>query len=502
MKLFLILFIFSLAGYSSFGQSTSSRYKCNCQKIGLDSIWADTNRVSCYLIPVERNFQEPRKKYYLLAVATAPAIAKTPKEPLLYLHGGPGIATLSNFPKYLKSKTFSLLRENHELVFFDYRGTGYSEPVLCSDLSDTMRSISNANLELNDEILKTTIAYSNCRASLIKQDILLSDFSSLQSASDAETIRKALIIKNWNIYSVSHGTTVALNMMRTFPKHIKSVILDSPFPPNAPWSDFIHPFDLSFKTFEKNISSDTQYAKLFPSIRTDLIKITERLRKTPFQIKSQSADSTSNRSYSFDDGDFIWSMWAAMVDRQSISLVPLALKEIAAGNDSVLLHWATIYNDPNSFGEFALAQSKAILYYESKPKTKEETEKYLLSKFPDYKSFITPGLEEALYKTYRPELPSPTYFKAVSSTIPTLVFSGEYDPVCPPVFGQLTSKSLINSTLIIVPSSSHAAMYTDDCTRRIAKEFYLNPYKKPKIGCVSERKKIEFVTTDILSLLK
>lgn len=502
MKSFLTSFILSLVAFTGFGQSTSSNYKCNCQKIGLDSIWADTNRVSCYLIPVERNFQEPRKQNYLLAVATAPPVAKTPNVPLLYLHGGPGIATLSNFPKYLKSKTFSLLRENHELIFFDYRGTGYSEPVLCSDLSDTLRSISNANLDLKDEILKTTIAYSNCKASLISQDILLSDFSSLQSAFDAETIRKTLLIKNWNIYSVSHGTTVALNMMRTFPKHINSVILDSPFPPNAPWSDFIHPFDLSFKTLEKNISSDTQYAKLFPSIRADFIKITERLRKTPFEIKSQSADSTSSKSYFFDDGDFVWSMWAAMIDRQSIPLVPLALKEIAAGNDSVLLHWATIYNDPNSFGEFALAQSKAILYYESKPKTEEETEKYLLNRFPDYKSFITPGLEEALYKAYRPESPSPKYFNAVSSTILTLVFSGEYDAVCPPVFGQLTSKSLPNSTLIIVPGSSHAAMYTDDCTRRIAKEFYLNPYKKPKVECVSERKKIEFVTNDILSLLK
>jgi hypothetical protein len=64
-----------------------------------------------------------------------------------YLHGGPGIATLSNFPRYLKSKTFSKLRQNHALVFFDYRGTGFSEPVLCKTLDSTL--LSKRNREIN-----------------------------------------------------------------------------------------------------------------------------------------------------------------------------------------------------------------------------------------------------------------------------------------------------------------------------------------------------------------
>jgi pimeloyl-ACP methyl ester carboxylesterase len=69
-----------------------------------------------------------------------------PKEPLLYLHGGPGIATLSNFPRYLKSKTYSQLRQDHAVIFFDYRGTGFSEPTLCKTISDTLNVISSAVL--------------------------------------------------------------------------------------------------------------------------------------------------------------------------------------------------------------------------------------------------------------------------------------------------------------------------------------------------------------------
>jgi len=502
MKFCLALLFQSIVYLNCFCQQGLNNYNCNCSKIGLDSVWADTNKISCYRIPVERNFLNPGTKKYFLAVATAPAINTSPKEPLLYLHGGPGIATLSNFPRYLKLKTFSQLRENHSLIFFDYRGTGYSEPVLCDKLSDSVKAISNAKLPDETRILKTTAAYSVCKEQLLKEGILLSDFSTLQSAADAEAIRKVLGIKNWNIYSVSHGTTVALNMMRNFPAHIRSVILDSPFPPNAPWMDFIHPFDTAFSVLKNRLSQDPVYAKIFPSIKNDFVKITSRLSKTPFSLPKKHGNKNAVQSYLFDDGDFAWSVWTAMLDPYTIPLIPLALKEIAAGNDSVLLQWALLFNDPNSFGKFALAQSKAILYYESKPRFEEETEKYLLKKFPEYASFITPGLESALYYTYRPESAPSHYFKAVKSKIPTLVFSGEYDPVCPPFFATFTAKTLSNSSVIIVPSASHAAMFVDDCTRKIGREFYLNPGNKPDMNCVSQRKKIDFVISDILKHLK
>jgi|GEM_PF-1365997 len=501
MKEVLQLLLILITCSKSFSQQNLQKYNCGCNKIGLDSVWADTNKVSCYLIPVERNYIQPRGEKYFLAVATAPALSTSPKKPLLYLHGGPGIATLSNFPRYLKSSTFSLLRQDHALIFFDYRGTGFSEPVLCKGLDDFLHTIPNT-LSNEELISKEVTAYSNCKDELLKQGILLSDFSSLQSAADAETIRKELEINDWDIYSVSHGTTVALNMMRTFPKHIHSVILDSPFPPNTAWTDFVHPFDTCFKVLEKNISQDSIYAKLFPSIRSDFIKITNRLRNTPFAMPASKETDSTIHSNSFDDGDFAWSVWTAMLAPQSIRLVPLALKEMASGNDSVLLQWALTFNDPNSFGEFSSAQSRAINGFESKPRFDEETEHYLLNKFPDFASFITPGLEDALNNVYRPEIPPRKYFKAVKSNIPTLIFSGEYDPVCPPIFADITSKTLSNSTVIIVPSASHAAMYADDCTKAIGASFYLHPKIKPNVDCVLKREKIDFVTSDILNLLK
>ena len=421
---------------------------------------------------------------------------------MLYLHGGPGIATLSNLPRYLKTKTFSLLRQDHALIFFDYRGTGFSEPSFCKTLSDTLHVIKNAQLEAAEWVSKTVNAYVNCKKEMEKQDVHLSDFSTLQAAADAEAIRTALNIKDWEIYSVSYGTTVALNLMRSFPGHIKSVILDSPYPPNAPWSDFVHPFDTSFKLLEKKLSNDPVYAKIFPSIRNDFIAIIKRLRKSPFPISLDRDSTTTSRFYKFNDRDFAWSVWTAMLSPRSIPFVPLALKEIAAENDSVLLHWALAFNDPNSFGEFSGAQSKAILSYETKPRFEEETEKYLLRKFPDFASLINPSMDDALNSAYRPDSPSKKYFEPITSSIPTLIFAGEYDPVCPPLFAYVTASTLRNSTVVVVPAASHAAISADDCTRSIARSFFLDPAKKIDIDCIRNRKEIEFITSDILKYIK
>ncbi len=79
------------------------------------------------------------------------------------------------------------------------------------------------------------------------------------------------------------------------------------------------------------------------------------------------------------------------------------------------------------------------------------------------------------------------------------MLAGEWDPVTPPIFGDVTRKTLKNSTFIIVPSASHAGMFADDCIMRIAKDFISYPHVKPNTEWVGKRPKIKFVTSDLLN---
>lgn len=498
-KLFALKKIFLLSCFLSISVSCfcqQNNFKCPCFEIGLDSLWADSNKVSCYLIPVLKKTSNPSNEKLYLAVAFTPSLKKTNEPPLLYLHGGPGIATLENVPRYLKSKTWKFLREERPVIFFDYRGTGFSEPALCPDMKDSLSQFSQINSSAAAKQSYKISLYKKCRSQLLLEGIDVSSFNSAQLAADAEEVRKALQIDRWNVYGVSFGTTVALNLLRSHSKHIISVILDSPFPPNAPWLDFVRPFDTCFKVLEKNILNNPVAFSHFPSVRTDFKHAVARLNKKPAKIK----DKTDAEGHEYRGDDFAWSIWTAMLNPKSIPFVPLAIHEVGNGNDSILSKWIEAFNDPNSFGKFSEPQSYAITCYESRPKTDGDAKASLLSKYPDFAPFYV-DFEGDLCNAWQPESGSPEIFQPVVSNVPALILSGEYDPVCPPLFGEITSRTLSKSTLIIVPAASHAAIHADDCLRKIADEFLSNPKLKPNLKCVSNRSKINFVYDNLAKAL-
>ena len=324
----------------------------------------------------------------------------------------------------------------------------------------------------------------------------ISTFNSIQLAADADAIRRELKIATWNVYGVSFGTRVALNMLRNHSKSIKSVILDSPWPPNAPWADFVHPFAVCFTELEKNIASDPVLFSKFPALRNDFATAVKRLNKNPAKLKSANDSSESN--YSGDD--FAWSIWKAMLNPKSIPFVPLAIHEIANGNDSILPTWKTAFSSPNTFGKYSEAQDRAIICFEGRPTTEEESQQSLLLKYPEFSSFNL-AFNEGICNAFRPDVAEKKIFAPVVSNKPVLILAGEYDPVCPPLFAEITAKTLSKSTLIIVPAASHAAIHADDCIRKIANSFISNPTVKPQINCVKDRLKIKFVTDNLMGAL-
>ena len=476
--------------------SQQNNFKCPCSKIGLDSLWADSNKISCYLIPVLRDVSNKEKGKFYLSVLVAPSINKTNEIPLLYLHGGPGIATLENVPRYLNSKTWKLIREKRSLIFFDYRGTGFSEPPLCPDIKDSLTEFSRNNTSPAAKQSYKIALYRKCRFQLLSKGIDVSAFNTFQLSEDAETIRKSLQLDKWAVYGVSFGTTVALNLLRNHGKPISAMILDSPFPPNAPWLDFVRPFDTCFKVLEKNIAADPIAFSHFPSIRTDFAKAVVRLNKNPARIKNKD----NHAEYDFNGEDFAWSVWTAMLTPKAIPFVPLTIHEVGNGNDSILSKWVEAFKDPNSFGMFSELQSKAILCYEAKPKTEADTKTSLLAKYPDFSSFNI-DFEGDVCEAWQPKTAGKQVFEPVVSNVPVLILSGEYDPVCPPFFGEITAKTLSKSTFIIVPSASHAAIHVDECLRNIAATFLSNPEKKLTLNCVINRPQINFITNGLIKAL-
>jgi len=63
-----------------------------------------------------------------------------------------------------------------------------------------------------------------------------------------------------------------------------------------------------------------------------------------------------------------------------------------------------------------------------------------------------------------------TFYEPVNSAVPTLIMSGEIDPVTPPVWGDEIAKHLPNSKHIVMPGTGHTAGGTG-CGLRIIRAF-------------------------------
>jgi pimeloyl-ACP methyl ester carboxylesterase len=73
----------------------------------------------------------------------------------------------------------------------------------------------------------------------------------------------------------------------------------------------------------------------------------------------------------------------------------------------------------------------------------------------------------------------------VTSTIPTLILQGEYDPVTPPANGMLVAKTLSKSYFFLFPGVGHGVSSSSSCPDDITNAFLENPTEKPDASCIS-----------------
>jgi pimeloyl-ACP methyl ester carboxylesterase len=68
---------------------------------------------------------------------------------------------------------------------------------------------------------------------------------------------------------------------------------------------------------------------------------------------------------------------------------------------------------------------------------------------------------------------STDYAKPISSDVPVLIFTGEWDPVTPPSNGDAAARQLKNSLHIVVPHGGHGFGGLDglDCIERLGNQF-------------------------------
>lgn len=187
-------------------------------------IWkpcTDTPSIQCgtLTLPVDR--RKPAKTFDM-AVARHQATNSAERLGVLFINpGGPGASGV-NFVSTAMDVFPAKILERFDIVGFDPRGIGASQPIMCGNAAvlEAPRSqaefqrLTNANLALRQD----------CRN---RNGSLFDHADTLNVVQDMDALRAALGEKKINYYGISYGTLIGQQYAQKYGKHVRSMVLDS-----------------------------------------------------------------------------------------------------------------------------------------------------------------------------------------------------------------------------------------------------------------------------------
>jgi Predicted hydrolases or acyltransferases (alpha/beta hydrolase superfamily) len=215
------------------------------------------------------------------------AIFRSPNEnpapdPVIYLAGGPGGNALEGIA-YSFNDNFAPFLADRDVIVFDQRGTGYSEPSLAApELINLTYETLDQDLTPKEYNELSLEALSDCHDRLVAEGINLGAYNSAENAADLNDLRIALGYEEWNLFGVSYGTRLALTAMRDYPEGIRSVILDSSCPLEVDlYYEGPTNANRAFRVFFDECASDLACSEAYPDLESVFYGVVDQLNSSP-----------------------------------------------------------------------------------------------------------------------------------------------------------------------------------------------------------------------------
>jgi pimeloyl-ACP methyl ester carboxylesterase len=474
----LVVLVVLAGGYSVFRavspptrQTSSALQQAHCP-FPLGAGLVEGQDVKCGFLTVPEDRSLPKSPTMRLAVAIfqTPSSQRDP-DPVLFLSGGPGGAILQTKGPTLNTGNLAYQLQNRDLILFDQRGTGYSQPSL-------------RGLDSEDVLALTDVRA--CHDRLVKSGINLNAFTTLEDAADVHDLVRALGYQQVNLEGVSYGTRLALTVMRLFPADLRSVILDSTLPPQAnPITDPPHAAIRAFDVLFHGCEADPHCNATYPHLQAVFYRLVTDLNRNPitFQATSQTGKSVTVH---FTGNNLVRWLRQSLSFTRFIPQLPAVIFQIRNHDYTQLaLIYGNSINETMSWGLYFSVECGEDIAFITQHALQTSVQGLPPQAQPALLDF---GLLELSVCQFWGVKPVPAVQKEpVTSTIPTLILQGEYDPVTPPANGMLAAQTLRKSYFFLFPGVGHGVVASEasNCPNDIMNAFLDNPAEKPNASCIN-----------------
>jgi pimeloyl-ACP methyl ester carboxylesterase len=380
-----------------------------------------------------------------LNVVLVPAKTAQPAaNALFYIAGGPGGSSVDEGQGF--APVLEPLRKTHDLVFVDLRGTGDSNRLGC---------VTNGNFENNlqgfFEAFLTRDQLRTCRAEL-ERKADLRFYTTPLAVDDLEEVRRRFGYGKIDLLGTSYGTRAAQVFMKRHPDSVRSVLLmgvitlDALLPlTHAQGGE--RAFDLILTA----CLADDGCRGAFPNLRAEYEALWQRLDAAPAEIELKNPKTGKLEKVHFSRGNFAESIRFYNYDPAGGAVLPVLVHRAFLGDLKPFAE-QVLASEPEFRQWLAWGSNLAVACSEDVPAYPADTTSYSRGTFlGDYRIAIQRDLCAGWV---RGEVPAGLH-DPVESDIPTLLVSGQLDPVTPPWMAREVARHLPKSKHVIVEQGHH-----------------------------------------------
>ncbi len=394
-----------------------------------------------------------------LAIRRHRASVGEARSAVIALAGGPGQPALPFAEAF--DELLGSIAATRDLIVFDQRGIGLSDPLSCHALErpDLYHSFGTLIETCADQLGPARGFYTTA-----------------DTVADIEAIRQAGNYEKLVLYGTSYGTKVAEQYAQDYPSHVEALVLDSVVPPNGP-----EPLNRS--TFAavprilRQLCSEQACAHVTANATADLARVVKRIGRAPLYGRALDEHGTSHQvALSTDDlleillaGDFSPLLRAEFVTAVAAAArddtAPLArLIQAAAQAEGEREDFDTPLYYATTCEELDFPWSRAV---DPKARVAQATAAVSAlpaSAFAPFTAANALQLSDVKACAHWPfTTPAPPVDRAPLPDVPTLILSGADDLRTPTANAREVAAQIPDSHLLVVPYTGHSVL-TDEQT--------------------------------------
>lgn len=449
--------------------------------------------VDCGYVLVPENRANPDSQVIRLALAIFhPPDGATEPDPIIYLEGGPGgspltVRTLQDISAFLEP-AFTLGRD---LLVFDQRGVGYSEPALnCPDFSALYldlydQEIDGQSVTVDESLALKVDALAACAENL-RDTADLTAYNTAENAADVNDIRIALGYDMVNLWGTSYGTRLALDVMRDFPEGIRAVVLDAPYTADADaYLEMPGNFKRAMNVVIEQCAAEAACNAAYPHLGDVLLEAVAHLDENPVLTNVRDVLTGDLWPVLVDGDTFQEQLFRALYDTGMRPYLPQIIFDAREGTlDTILAitQFDVIRQHFRSWGMYF-----SVLCHDEVPFSTLDDFEAVASEYPEYAGFLRDfeigPLPYLVCEQWDAGTADDRENESVASDIPALVMTGIYDPIVVPEWGSEAARSLPNGHFYLFPGVGHGASLIE-CPKQIMLSFIEDPAAPPDDSCI------------------